>query len=43
MELPKLKSEERQEVLEWFWDLAEQDLVRGVSPAADDPVIWEHA
>ena len=40
-ELPNLKPEERQEVLERLWDLTEQDLLRGMSPTAEEKVLLD--
>ena len=35
-ELPKLKPDERQEVLERLWDLEDQDLVNGLGPSPEE-------
>ena len=40
-ELPNLKPEERQEVLERLWDLTEQDVVRGISPTAEERALLD--
>ena len=41
LELPKLKPEERQEVLEHLWNLTEQDLVRGLGPTAEEKALLD--
>ena len=38
-ELPKLKPEERREVLESLWDLEERDLLNGIGPSADEKAL----
>ena len=40
-ELPNLKPEERQEVLDRLWDLTEQDVVRGISPTAEERALLD--
>ncbi len=40
-ELPNLKPEERQELLERLWDLTEQDVVRGISPTAEERALLD--
>jgi putative addiction module component (TIGR02574 family) len=41
LELPKLKPEERQEVLEELWDLQEQDAVRGGGPSPEERALLD--
>jgi hypothetical protein len=38
-ELPKLKPEERREVLESLWDLEERDLLNGIGPSTDEKAL----
>ena len=40
-ELPKLKPDERQEVLERLWDLEDQDLVNGLGPSPEEKAILD--
>ena len=40
-ELPKLKPEERREVLESLWDLEERDLLNGIGPSADEKALLD--
>ena len=41
-ELPKLKPDERQEVLERLWDLEDQDLVNGLGASPREKAILDH-
>ena len=40
-ELTKLKPDERQEVLERLWDLADQDLVNGLGPSPGEKALLD--
>jgi len=40
-ELPKLKPDERQEVLDRLWDLEDQDLVNGLGPSPEEKAILD--
>lgn len=40
-ELPKLKPEDRREVLQCLWDLEERDLLNGVGPSADEKALLD--
>lgn len=40
-ELPKLKPDERREVLERLWDLEDQDLINGLGPSPEEKAILD--
>jgi len=41
LELPKLKPDERQEVLEHLWELQERDTIGGFGPSAEERALLD--